>query len=170
MQFFNVQKKILPESSEAGQGLVEFSMILLILLGTFLGAFEVFNLYQQRTEVETVTQRTVRQAAESYIDKVNSEAEITEYAALQFESMGYDRTYIDNNIVVKIEGYTYDEANQKLVPIEPAVSYCVYGDYIAIRITKPLETSVIPLDTFFEISNSSQNYTAEEVNRCWRGS
>ena len=157
-------------SIESGQGLVEFSVILFTLLALFLGAFEVFNLYRQRTEIETVTRRAVRQAAESYVDEVNAQSNIEDYIYAQFEDMGYARANLETDLSIEIYGYSYISATQTIEVSTPVVNHCVYGEYIGIRIGRPLATTVIPLDLLYRVSNANPVYSAEEVNRCWRGS
>ena len=84
--------------------------------------------------------------------------------------MGYSRSYLETNVTVEIYGYTYLTSTQTLVQSTPQVSHCVYGEYINISVSKPLEDTIIPLNLFFDISNINQTYKAEQINRCWRGS
>ena len=169
MNGFNEKYKESASKRQEGQGLVEFALILLILIGLFLGAFEVFFVYQQRTDVEVVTRRTVRQAAESYTDSATYVDEMTNYAYEQFEDLGYDRTYLEDYVTVEITGYNYLTSTQELAATTPSIDYCVYGDYIHIKVSKPLESGVVPVTNFFDAASIYQTYSAEQINRCWRG-
>ena len=71
------------KNRESGQGMVEFSLILTVLIGLFVGAFELMTLYSKRTDLEAATRLGARQASESWVtDGLNDaqfEANITDY-------------------------------------------------------------------------------------------
>ena len=153
---------------QGGQGMVEFSLILVVLLGLFIGSFEIMTLYRQRTDLETAARMAARQASEIYlISGIDVQAEIEAYALQEMELMGYDAAELasDPNWEVEVTSFAYDGSG---LSRDPAVERCLYGDYIAVRLRRSWSAAVLPLDTFFDAPSTGILET-EYINKCWRG-
>ena len=153
---------------DEGQTLVEFSLILAVLVGLFVGSFEIMTLYQQRTDLETVTRMAARQAAELYLTAgVDVPAEIEDYVLREMEIMGYDRAVLaaDPEWSVEISTFQYDGSG---LVRDGLISRCQYGDYIAVKLSRSWSAAVLPLDAFFNVTGSGLLET-EYINKCWRG-
>lgn len=153
--------------------MVEFSIILVVLVGLFVGVFEIMRLYGMRTDFETVARMAGRQAAELYVsdgtNPVDVEAEITEYVLNELDLMGYDRPALeaDATFTVAVSAYQYNELSGKIEP-NPAATRCQYGDYISVRLERQWEPAVLPLGSFFDTQESAL-LEMEYMNKCWRG-
>lgn len=173
MQPIPLQTVAHKSQAQLGQGMVEFSIILVVLVGLFVGVFEIMMLYGQRTDMETITRMAGRQAAELYVsdgsNPVDVQAAIREYVLQEMERIGYDRTELesDASFTVEVIAYQYDEISGAIV-LDPGASRCQYGDYISVKMERQWQAAVLPLSAFFNAQDTGL-LEMEYMNKCWRG-
>ncbi len=137
-------------AAESGQGLIEFSIILAVLIGIFVGTFEIMNLYRQRTDLETVTRMAARQAAEIYLNPgVDVQAEIENYVIREMDLLGYDTGRLTADPAWRVDVTTFQYDGGALVR-DAVGERCRYGDYIAVELNRSWSAAVLPLDAFFD--------------------
>lgn len=153
---------------ERGQGMVEFAIILTILVGLFLGIFELMALYRQRTDLDTVTRMAARQAAELHLTpSTDVQAEIEAYVLQEMGVMGYDagRLTADPAWGVEISSFAYSGSS---LDRDTGTDRCQYGDYIAVKISRSWTATLLPLADFYQGPYGGR-LEAEYINKCWRG-
>lgn len=155
---------------ESGQGLVEFSLILIAIIGLFVGIFEIMTLINKWNDLETATRMATRQAAESWIPSgpnPNIEADITLYLREEMVNMGYQTGQISSD--VRVEVIAHEFSGGALVE-DTSSKACTYGEYISVKAEMDYRPVVLPLDVFFDTSEDGAGVlTAQYINRCVRG-
>ena len=165
--------------SQSGQGMVEFALILAVLIGLFIGAFEIMTLFRKRTDLEAATRLGAREASESWITDgltdATFEADITQYVYDEMERMGYDQTWMatDDNVKVTVRAFEFDGAGNLVPSFNGSggeAKLCTYGQYIKVTVDMKWRFAVLPINTL--LSNNTiegGSMTEELLLRCWRG-
>lgn len=156
-------------TAESGQGMVEFSIILIVLIALFVGTFEIMTAVSKWNDLETATRMATRQAAESWVPtgaSPNIEADITDYLKEEMVKMGYSSGVIDSTVTVEVIAHEYDGG--AIVP-ELTTKVCTYGEYISVRATMGYQPVILPLDAFFGDEDGAGTIEAQYINRCTRG-
>ncbi|MEM9775469.1 MAG: TadE/TadG family type IV pilus assembly protein [Chloroflexota bacterium] len=156
---------------ESGQGMVEFSIILTVLIGLFVGAFELMTLYSKRTDLEAATRLGARQASESWVTDGLTDAQfqvrITDYLRDEFERLGYSNAYFDSNVAVNITAFDYDPTSGTF---NSNGTICTYGQYIQVNVQMEWDFVVLPLNALVGGGAPAFGTMEEELLlRCWRG-
>lgn len=179
VRFNNLIKKS-PQKTQ-GQALVEFALILTVMIGLFVGAFELMTLYRKRTDLATATRQAARQASELWIetnDANDFRDDVKAYVVDEMERMGYQRTWLEgsntagtDHIGIVIKSFEFDPLNSDTLQ-ESATNpgLCTYGQYIQVELTMQWRFVVLPLNQLLGGGAPSAGALTEEVVvRCWRG-
>lgn len=152
-----------------GQSLVEFGLVVGLIVIVMIGSFDIFNLLQQKADLDKMILQSARQAGEfGGVGQSggDGENEIKAYIAKQLENMSYSPTYINNTLatldinVTELSG----SGNFTSVPGQE----CQYGQFVTVSLEAAWQTN-LPIVLFFEgfvVENASFNLTA--TARCWR--
>ncbi|MEM7800520.1 MAG: TadE/TadG family type IV pilus assembly protein [Chloroflexota bacterium] len=164
-------EKITPTTpDQRGQGMVEFSLILLVLLGIFIGAFEIMVLFNKWNDLESATRMATRQAAESWVPNntpPDIEGDITTYLHNEMIKMGYPSSQITNTVTVEVIAHEYVSGS-----LDPDTSskVCTYGEYISVKSEMDYSPVIIPINVFFDTGpDGTGSLSAQYINRCTRG-
>ena len=162
-----------------GQAMVEFAIVLTVMMGLFVGTFEIMVLFRKRTDLATATRMAARQASELWIDTgTDMEDEIQNYVWDEMEKMGYAITWMDGTddptggpkVRSTVEGIDLETVDTDLEFIADGSSTCTYGQYIQVSIEMDWTFAVLPLDTFFKNAGATSGVIEENaLVRCWRG-
>ncbi len=182
---YNLKKLIPRPRKQTGQGMIEFSIILAVMIGLFVGAFEIMTLFRKRTDLEAGTRLGARQASESWVtDGLTDddfEEQIKAYVYDEMERMGYDKTWMegattgttDDKVRVFVAAYEFDPTittpgNETLIPSGGKI--CTYGEYIKVTVEMDWTFAVLPINTLLP-GDTIENGTMEQelLLRCWRG-
>lgn len=149
--------------------MVEFALILTVMIGLFVGAFELMTLYRRRTDLATATRMGARQASELWITTTDDgvfEQQVRDYVVDEMVLMGYSQTWSDTNLRVSVNAYEY--ASNALVPNGSKI--CTYGQYIQVDLEMDWDFAVLPLNALVGGDAPSAGTMKEEaLVRCWRG-
>ena len=183
---FEFRKFIPRPRSQSGQGMVEFSLILAILLGLFVGAFEIMTLFRKRTDLEAATRQGVRQASESWVTQTDDavfEDEIAEYVHYQLERKGYNMSWmqgpdlksgtVDDKVTVTVSAYKFDpnssSGNETLIQ-NGSQKICTYGEYVNVQADMEWTFVVLPINALLSDETIDGGRLSEQlILRCWRG-
>lgn len=182
----NLNKLIPQPRSQSGQGMIEFALILAVMLGLFLGAFEIMTLYRKRANLEAATRLGARQASETWVtdaflaDPDEFEDSIKSYVYDQMEGMGYERSWMDGTsdplggekVRVTVEAFEFDPtvATPGEELISSGAKICTYGEYIKVTVEMDWTFAVLPINALLDASNIEAGTMSEELLlRCWRG-
>ncbi|MEM8856981.1 MAG: TadE/TadG family type IV pilus assembly protein [Chloroflexota bacterium] len=161
--------------------MIEFSLILVVLIGLFVGAFELMTLYGKRTDLEAATRLGARQASESWVtDAITTSADpddefqdqIIDYMRDEFERLGYDNAYFNSNVTVTVTAYEYDPGNGTgdYADFKDTGKICTYGQYIQVNVEMDWDFVVLPLNALVGGGAPAFGTMEEELLlRCWRG-
>ena len=157
--------------TQKGQGMVEFAIIIGVMIGLFIGIFEIMTIFNKRTDLATATRLAARQASESWVPDGTTDitSQIEQYMQAEMVKMGYADTLItDGDLTVEIIAHEYNQSTSELVAGTDRV--CTYGEYISVRAQLNYSPEILPLDTFFEGASSGIGTLEEEfAYRCVRG-
>ena len=152
--------------------MVEFALILTVMIGLFVGAFELMTLYRQRTDLATATRMGARQASELWIttnDDAVFEQQVRDYVVEEMEAMGYSQTWSSTNLRVSVNAYEYDPATADKLVVNGS-KICTYGQYIQVDLEMDWNFAVLPLNALVGGGAPSAGTIQEEaLVRCWRG-
>lgn len=164
------------DNGESGQGMIEFALILTVLIGLFVGAFELMTLYSKRTDLEAATRLGARQASESWVTDGLSDTQfqenISDYLKEEFNRLGYSDTYFTDNIQVTVTAFDYypGEGNMGYTDFKENGKICTYGQYIQVNVEMDWDFVVLPLNALVGGGAPSFGTMEEELLlRCWRG-
>ena len=165
-----------------GQAMVEFSLILVVMLGMFIGTFELMVLFRKRTDLATATRMAARQASEEWIetaDEADFVADINDYVLQEMGKMGYNTDWMtngtpaddsDDRLRISIDALTLDPVSNTFVSPTPASSVCTYGQYIEVTLDMDWEFVVLPLNALLDSGAPERGALSEtSMVRCWRG-
>lgn len=152
-------------SSDTGQGLVEFALVLGLIVTFLLGMVDLTNVLQQRADLDKIARQAARQAGEFGGGKDQVKA----YVDTQLVMLHYDPIMITGFEVQAQElqpkvGSSPPE--DELVYI-PGQEVCSYGDFITVKISMDWDVSV-PTQLFFEGFARAGTLTMEHTSKCWR--
>ncbi len=151
-----------------GQSLVEFGLVIGLIVIVMLGSFEIFNLLQQKSDLEKVILQIARQAGEfgGVADGGDDgEKEIKAYVRRQLENLNYDNSYITPALdsldfkVTELSGSTFSPVT--------GTTECQYGNFITVNMQVDWNTS-IPLVLFFDGFTDAGTFDLTATARCWR--
>ena len=185
-------KNFLPQPrSQSGQGMVEFALILAVLIGLFIGAFEIMTLFRKRTDLEAATRLGAREASESWVTDTylsspdDFEDDIAAYVRSELNRMGYtddwmngtdnvfDNTFpsSDDTIFVEVEAFELASgASTEATLVSNGSKLCTYGEYIKVTVTMRWRFAVLPINTLLSSNTIDSGTMSEELLlRCWRG-
>ena len=164
-------RKINSQSTQKGQGMIEFAIILLVLIGLFIGIFEIMTLFSKRTDLATVTRMAARQASESWVPTdADIEDEIEQYLRDEMVKMGYSTNVISSTVTAEVFSHTYNNSSSPATLDPGTDKVCTYGEYISVRANMDWSPAILPLDTFFTGGGvASGTLTEEFAYRCIRG-
>lgn len=170
----------------AGQAMVEFALILTVMMGLFIGTFELMVLFRKRSDLATATRMAARQASELWVETTdeNDFKELLEdYVYDEMEIMGYSRGWMDGDVAdadpndhvrVIITAAELVDVSPTVASIEDVTSgpaICVYGQYIQVELEMDWTFAVLPFDQLFGGTNGQAGELSETaLVRCWRGS
>lgn len=173
-------KAPLTKTSNSGQAMIEFALILVVMMGLFIGAFELMTLYRKRTDLATASRMGARQASELWITTTSDadfEQQVRDYVLGEMVLMGYSQDWIDgtNNIDpsddkvrVVVNAYEYDPLPDELVA--SGSKMCTYGQYIQVDLEMDWTFAVLPINTLIGGGAPETGTMYEEsIVRCWRG-
>ena len=162
--------------------MVEFSLILVVMLGMFIGTFELMVLFRKRTDLATATRMAARQASEEWIetaDEADFVADINDYVLQEMGKMGYNTDWMtngtpaddsDDRLRISIDALTLDPVSNTFVSPTPASSVCTYGQYIEVTLDMDWEFVVLPLNALLDSGAPERGALSEtSMVRCWRG-
>ncbi|MFK7800752.1 MAG: TadE/TadG family type IV pilus assembly protein [Anaerolineae bacterium] len=182
---YNLKRFIPNFRMQTGQGMIEFSMILAVMIGLFVGAFEIMTLFRKRTDLEAGTRLGARQASESWVTDgltdESFEAQIKDYVYDEMERMTYDRNWMegptlgtdDDRVRVLVEAYEFDQSittpgDETLIPSGGKI--CTYGEYIKVTVEMDWTFAVLPINTLLPGDTLENGTMSQELLlRCWRG-
>lgn len=152
-----------------GQSLVEFGLVIGLIVVVMLGSFEIFNLLQQKSDLEKVILQIARQSGEFggvSATGADGEKEIKAYVRRQLENLNYDASYIDP----AVDSLTFAVSSlsgSSFTPPNPTVTECQYGEFITVNMQVAWDTS-IPSLLFFDGFFDSGTFDLTATARCWR--
>ncbi|MEM9775470.1 MAG: TadE family protein [Chloroflexota bacterium] len=158
---------------QRGQSLVEFALILGLIVVLMIIAFDVFNLLQQKADLDKMVLQAARQAGEFGGSGAAGDGsdELTDYIEAQMISMSYDSGTISDALdKLVMETKTLDPDDPVLTdPTLPgsAIDECNYGEFITVTMQVPWQTN-IPVALFFNGFNGAGTFTISATARCWR--
>lgn len=169
--------------------MVEFALILTVMMGLFVGTFELMVLFRKRSDLATATRMAARQASELWVETTdeNDFKELLEdYVYDEMEIMGYSRGWMDGDIVdsdpndhvrvIITAAELIDDPsdpNAAIISDSPDTQpdICVYGQYIQVELEMDWTFAVLPFDQLFGGTNGQAGMLSETaLVRCWRGS
>lgn len=180
MQFKNFID--LNKKKPAGQAMVEFALILTVMMGLFVGTYELMVLFRKRTDLATATRMATRQASELWINSVDEAAfqdSIQNYVYEELEIMGYNRSWMEGNpaddsddhVRVGITAAELDPTDKDEIVDTTGPAVCTYGQYIEVELEMDWTFAVLPFDQIFGGTNGESGVITETaLVRCWRGS
>ncbi|MFK7800753.1 MAG: TadE/TadG family type IV pilus assembly protein [Anaerolineae bacterium] len=153
-----------------GQSLVEFALVLGLIVVIFIGAVDIFNLLQQKADLDKMLLQAARQAGEFGGSGDGNEVEA--YIRAQMISMGYSQPIITealDSLDFTAKKYAAN-AIVDLTPTEQAelgTGECKYGQLITVSMAVNWETN-IPIVLFFNGFNGAGTFEIQSTARCWR--
>lgn len=159
--------------------MVEFALILAVLIGLFVGAFEIMTLFRKRTDLEAAARLGAREASESWVTDgltdATFESNISDYVYDEMERMGYDPTWMatNDNVKVTVRAFEFDGSGD-LVPSFNGSGgeskLCTYGEYIKVTVDMKWRFAVLPINALLSSDTIEGGDMSEELLlRCWRG-
>ncbi len=176
-RFINLNKQ-----KPAGQAMVEFALILTVMMGLFVGTFELMVLFRKRTDLATATRMATRQASELWVETTNEDDFqdlIQNYVYEEMVIMGYSRSWMegvpaddsDDHVRVAITAAELEPVNKATIVDTTGPAICTYGQYIEVELQMDWTFAVLPFDALFGGTNGEAGVITETaLVRCWRGS
>ena len=154
-----------------GQSLVEFALILGLIVVLMIIAFDVFNLLQQKADLDKMVLQAARQAGEFGGSGAAGDGsnEVIDYIEAQMISMNYDTSTISGavgSLVLDTKDLTGTTISDPTLP-GTAIDECRYGQFITVTMQVPWQTN-IPVALFFNGFNGAGTFTISATARCWR--
>lgn len=153
-----------------GQSLVEFALILGLIVIVFIGAVDIFNLLQQKADLDKMLLQAARQAGEFGGSGDGNEVEA--YIRTQMTSMNYSPTEI-TEALSSLDFTAKKYAGNTIIDLTPAeeaelgTGECKYGQLITVSIAVDWDTN-IPVVLFFGGFNGAGTFEIQSTARCWR--
>ena len=162
-----IHKTEFKSSQQAGQSLIEFALVLGLIIVIFLGAVDIFNLLQQKADLDKMVLQAARQAGE--FGGAGDNDEVKAYLRAQMAALGYTGTDVEaalnNSSTFNLKAHKYE--SNAIVLITPEVSECKYGEFISVYLEVPWDTN-IPGVLFFNEFNGAGTFKISSTARCWR--
>lgn len=167
---YNIENQT--KHTHKGQSLVEFALILGLIVVLMIISFDVFNLLQQKADLDKMILQAARQAGEFGGTGATGDGsnEIVDYIEAQMISMNYDTTTISDAVAtISLESKSVNAAGVISDPDLDNVQQqsCSYGEFISVTMQVPWETN-IPVVLFFNGFNGAGTFTISATARCWR--
>lgn len=145
-------------SSETGQNIVEFGLVVGLVIVFLIGMIDLTNALQQKSDLDKIVRQAARQAGEFGGDEIQVQA----YIDKQLELMGYDPTAVN---YVTVEAH---ERNGAIIQDKPGTdATCVYGEFVAVEVSMDWSVSV-PTTLFFSGFSDLDSLDIKHASVCWR--
>lgn len=156
--------------TDTGQSLVEFALILGLIVIIFIGSIDIFNLLQQKADLDKMILQAARQAGE--FGGAGDGNEVQAYIRAQMNAMEYTPTQITDALdTLEFEARKYDgNTIGDLSDAEVAAlgdAECTYGQLITVSMQIEWKTN-IPSVLFFKGINKKSFFDVQSTARCWR--
>ncbi|MEM8856980.1 MAG: TadE/TadG family type IV pilus assembly protein [Chloroflexota bacterium] len=166
----SIEEKL--QHKHRGQSLVEFALILGLIVVLMIISFDVFNLLQQKADLDKMILQAARQAGEFGGSGATGDgsSEVVDYIEAQMTSMSYDAATISaavSTLVLDTKTFTGGPISDPDLVSGTAIDECNYGEFITVTMQVPWNTN-IPIALFFNGFNGAGTFVISGTARCWR--
>lgn len=156
-------------NQDQGQSLVEFALVVGLIVIVMLGSFEIFNLLQQKADLDKVILQVARQAGEfGGVSGSEGQDELEAYIRLQLENLGHSENNVTKALdTLDVEVYPWNASTETFETIPTGNTECQYGEFVRVSILVPWETS-LPQVLFFNGFIKGGDFDLSATARCWR--
>lgn len=151
-----------------GQSLVEFGLVVGLIVIVMIGSFDIFNLLQQKADLDKMILQSARQAGEfGGVGQSggDGENEIKAYIAKQLENMSYSQDYIDTTVATLVISVTELDGSGNFNSVSG--QECQYGQFVTVNLQADWQTN-LPLVLFFNGFDNVGRFNLTGTARCWR--
>jgi hypothetical protein len=152
-----------------GQSIIEFALVLGLIIIIFLGAIDIFNLLQQKANLDRMILQAARQAGEFGGAGDNNEVQTyirTEMIAMGFPTEKIDEALAPGTLTFTTKAYDGDTiGDADTTGLQPGE--CKYGQLITVSTAVEWNTN-IPKVLFFNGFNGAGTFRVQSTARCWR--